>query len=58
MNRLSGKVAVILGAAGRDNMGQTIAESGAGGQGDRVVWPFGSVQVESYWPQLISLKPQ
>jgi NAD(P)-dependent dehydrogenase (short-subunit alcohol dehydrogenase family) len=27
MNRLNGKVAVILGAAGRDNMGQTIARA-------------------------------
>jgi len=36
MNRLSGKVAVILGAAGRDNMGQTIARAFAR-EGARVV---------------------
>ena len=36
MNRLNGKVAVILGAAGRDNMGQTIARAFAR-EGARVV---------------------
>ncbi|MGE0056628.1 MAG: hypothetical protein AB7P33_15495 [Dehalococcoidia bacterium] len=24
---------------------------------DQIVWPFGSVQVEGYWPQLLTLKP-
>lgn len=24
---------------------------------DQIVWPFGSVQVDGYWPQLLTLKP-
>ena len=39
------------------NLRHLIANPADKGANDRVVWPFGSVQVDGYWPELVPLRP-
>lgn len=39
------------------NLRHLIANPTAKGAHDHVVWPFGSVQVDGYWPELVPLRP-
>ena len=39
------------------NLRHLIANPTAKGAHDQVVWPFGSVQADGYWPELVSLRP-